>query len=396
MTRRPKRTLNSGSALLGAELRRLRGIRTLDEIAALSAAPPLAGSVPPISMSTISDVETGKQMPKLLTLYSFSMVYRVSMNQLLGYVVEEGLAKAATEVTRDASEDPAVTFGRLLSIGEWHRALPLALHCERNAKTERERMAWRSNRAACFSKVGLHSEAVALLSSCLESPDVSRRQEFVILQLLADVQAASGNFKLATFLAKEALEHASDDASPSEVANLEFIRAQLIVAVQDDVVAVDERLVREAMRLADRAEKLWKDDDVAQLRVRGVRAQCYRLLGNRLVAARDLEQIISESADRKYSVMEARAALELARVRRESGHATQALALLDRARSVGEAAQQIDVIFEANFALFLALRNDRPEVAVVHFRRCREVLALMPTSARSVKAFERVAREMTA
>jgi len=395
MTRREKKTPISGSALLGAELRRLRGIRTLDEIAALSAAPPLAGSVPPVSTSTISDVETGKQMPKLLTLYTFSMVYRVSMNQLLGYVVEEGLAKAAADLESASAEDPATAFGRLLSIGEWHRALPLALVCERAATTEREKVRWRGNRALCLARVGLHVEAISMLTACLESYEVSRRQEFMILQQMADIQASAGNFKMATSSVKEALDRVPDDATPLEIGNLEAIRSELTIAIQECSAFVDEPVVREALRLNERAGKTLAGDPAAQLRFRSRSARAYRLLGNRLLADKELEQVLAESVDRRYPLMEARAAIDLARLRLDAGHHSQAQALLERARSVAEVGQQLDLVFEACLQLFQLLRIERPGVAVTHFRRCREILPLLPANAPHVRAFERLAREIS-
>jgi tetratricopeptide (TPR) repeat protein len=394
MSRRDKKEPNTGSPLLGAELRRLRGIRTLEEIATLSKAPPLAGSVPPLSSSALCEIEFGRQMPRLTTLYTLSMVYRVSMNQLMGYIVEENLAKAAVEIGEATGEDPSAAFARLLSVGEWHRALPLALHCERNATTEQARIAWRGNRATCLARVGLHTEAVTLLTSCLESRAISRRQEFAILQMLGDIQKFAGNFKTADTHLKEALERVPDEAAPGEIANLEAIRAELIVRVQDDAGDVSERAVREAIKLSERAEKGRADDPSAVLRIRATRAWAFRLLGNRTLALRDLEAILREAVERRYSAMEVRASLDIARLRQEAGHLPEARALLERGKSIAEAAQQFDLVFEASLALFLLLRAGQPGTAVTHFRRCRELLALLPSNSPMVQEFGRLAQEI--
>ena len=58
----------SGSRLLGEFLRRLRGSRSLQSIEDLSKAPPLEGRIRPVDISTLSKIETGKQLPSLVTL----------------------------------------------------------------------------------------------------------------------------------------------------------------------------------------------------------------------------------------------------------------------------------------------------------------------------------------
>src|SRR5688500_7382982 len=111
MPRKFKKTEFSGSLLLGRELRRLRGARTLEDIAALCKSPPLAGKVQPISASALCEIEQGRQMPRLPTLFALSLAYRVSMNQLMGFVMEEAMA---SEVRASDAVDAEVeaTFGR--------------------------------------------------------------------------------------------------------------------------------------------------------------------------------------------------------------------------------------------------------------------------------------------
>src|SRR5512137_2528213 len=88
-----KKTPKTGSLLLGAELKRLRGGRSLEDIAELSRTPPISHHVGPIAAPTLCQLETGTSMPTMQTLYTLSHVYRVSMNRLMGYVTEDRLAQ---------------------------------------------------------------------------------------------------------------------------------------------------------------------------------------------------------------------------------------------------------------------------------------------------------------
>src|SRR5687768_1515603 len=124
MPRRTKKQEFSGSPLLGSELRRLRGVRTLEDIQALCKAPPLAGKIQPISSSALCEIEQGRQMPRLTTLFALSLVYRVSMNQLMGFVMEEQIVNSVRP-SEVSDADLQAAFGRLLAIGAWHEALPL-------------------------------------------------------------------------------------------------------------------------------------------------------------------------------------------------------------------------------------------------------------------------------
>ncbi len=394
MPRKTKKTPFSGSQLLGAELRRLRGARTLEEIAMLCKSPPLAGKVSPISASALSEIEVGRQMPRLPTLYSMSLVYRVSMNQLMGFVVEEGIVNAAAKVGEGTPEELRAAFARLLAIGAWHEALPIALHAERKATTERERVGWRANRATCLANIGLHSEAVTMLTACLENPEITRAQEFAVLKNLAEVHAAGGNFKTASSLLRDALEVRPDDLTDSNAGALERLRASLIVDAQEMKAFPEQRALREAIRLADHAEKSCSDEErPLRLRIGCVRARAQHLLGNGLLAARDLERILVEAVDLRYPRMEALAALILGKIRKQAGNSAQAEGLLGRAVSVADASQQNDVLFEACLALFQLLRHDRPGSAVAWLRRCRELAPLLPERSPALREFERVAEE---
>jgi len=394
MPRREKKTEYSGSKILGTELRRLRGGRTLEDIEALCKAPPLAGKIQPVSSSSLWDIEHGRQMPKLSTLFALSLVYRVSMNQLMGYVMEEQLL-SNVPASEAGDDDVVAAFGRMLALGAWHEALSLAIRAERRATVESEQVKWRGNRATCLANLGLHDEAVSILTRCLESPAASRRQEYMILHNLADMYASDGNLRIAELLLREAHETLPEDATPVEVMGLESLRAALIVDVQELKRDPNERAVREALRLAQRAEKANADADLTvTLRLQCLRARAQNLLGNALLASKELESAIARAKDLGFPGVEARASLILAKMRVAAKNAAAAETLLLRAASLADACQLNDVLFSAAFELFCLLRNDRPGSAVTWLRRCRELAPLLPGNCPTVQAFERVVAEL--
>lgn len=394
MPRRMKKVTSSGSALLGAELRRLRGTRSLEDIASLTKARPLAAGLAPVSASSLSEIELGRQLPRLPTLYALSLVYQVSMNQLMAYVVEDGIAIEASSLREDGGETLEKAFERLLSIGAWHRALPVALRGEKSAEDERSRIRWRGNRAICLARIGFHSEAVSLFTECLESTAITPRQEFTLIYSLADMHAAAGNFKTAARLTKDALEHLPADATPVERAVLQEMRAQLLVQLQVTSKEVDERALREALRLVESALPAWAGNKPTEMRLRFHQAQIMRLLGNRLIAERDLMALLEESSQAGFPRIEAKAALELAGIRSQTGQDAQSESLLLRCVSVAEASQQHDLHFEGLLALFRLLRRARPGAAVIYFHRCQGLLSVLPSQAPCVQEFRAIAREL--
>ena len=95
----------TGSKLLGAELRRLRGDRSLAQVSALSRSEPLRQRINPISAPALSQIETGVSFPSLDTLHSLATLYQTPMQQLLDFVVQERVLENETLVVPD-DHDP--------------------------------------------------------------------------------------------------------------------------------------------------------------------------------------------------------------------------------------------------------------------------------------------------
>ena len=79
----------TGSKLLGEELRRLRGGRSLEEISRLSRTPPHGDRVEPIAYSTLSMIERGVTMPSAQSLLTLAVLYHLPVQRLLDLVALE-------------------------------------------------------------------------------------------------------------------------------------------------------------------------------------------------------------------------------------------------------------------------------------------------------------------
>lgn len=79
----------TGSKLLGDDLRRRRGHRSLEEIARLSKSAPFSSRVEPIAYSTLSMLERGLTMPSAQSLLTLSVLYQVPSEHFLDLIALE-------------------------------------------------------------------------------------------------------------------------------------------------------------------------------------------------------------------------------------------------------------------------------------------------------------------
>ena len=105
-----KKSKFTGSKLLGAELRRLRGDRSLAQISALSRSEPLSERINPISAPALSQIETGVSFPSLDTLHSLATLYQTPMQQLLDFVVQERVLESTDFALPESHEEVKAAF----------------------------------------------------------------------------------------------------------------------------------------------------------------------------------------------------------------------------------------------------------------------------------------------
>ena len=125
----------TGSKLLGEELRRLRGSRSLHDIVRLSQEGPLTSRVQLVSAPSLSQIENGITMPGPEVLYSLSVIYSVSPTRLLHLIVEDKLTREPVELP-ETREETWQRLGQAFETGDWYQALTLAIHGAGLAKDE--------------------------------------------------------------------------------------------------------------------------------------------------------------------------------------------------------------------------------------------------------------------
>lgn len=386
-------TTPSGSKLLGAELRRLRGQRTLDEIAAATRTPPLSLHVQPVAGSTLSDIELGIVMPSLSNLHALSLAYRTSMDRLMAFVAEESLTRDELRVTDDLPCTPE-RFAELLGRGAWHEAHAVALRLEQEASHERESLRWRGNRATCLSLLGQRDQATAILTKCLESPIASPHQRFVITHLLAMAHMLEGNINMALILIEQALSCPPEDITASELHDAHAMRIDLKIEREESCGAPDPARVGALLRLAQELVPDATSDPSSHLRRKLRVARAHVLLGQHALAQGVLADLIPECQLLGFSRIESRATLLLGTVHEMEGRRAQAELHYLRAASLADACQATDVEFYSSLGLFKLLRNDKPVKAGIHFKRCRLLAPLLPQGTPNMREFEELRRAL--
>lgn len=391
----PKKNLRTGSVLLGRELRRLRGNRTLSDICKLTTSPGLTGRVAPIAMATLSELESGKALPQLSTLHALSVVYKVSMSQLMAYVTEEKLAgQQAVEIGSTDRSDLASLFAEKLHAAKWEEALQVSLTGERTARTEAARIAWRSNRASCLMRLGMGREALDLLTECCESSVPDAEQRFYLFKSLAYCHADSGDVSLAEIMAREARNLADAAAlDRSATVQLDFLRAQVALLRIDAGHDMSERTLREHLRLIEGLLECWDAADACNVhRLRQFKCRLLLALGNALVAGRDAELALAAARALGNPDVLATALETLAIIRADQRDRDAALSLLEEARKCCEVNGVTDRHFDINFRIFLLLKEVRPGVATAAYRRCEELFPLLPSRTALARQFESISR----
>ena len=134
-----KKSKFTGSKLLGAELRRLRGDRSLAQISALSRSEPLSERINPISAPALSQIETGVSFPSLDTLHSLATLYQTPMQQLLDFVVQERVLESTDFALPESHEEVKAAFREAFEGGRWRQAMAHAVRGEERFMVEWDR-----------------------------------------------------------------------------------------------------------------------------------------------------------------------------------------------------------------------------------------------------------------
>ena len=203
----------TGSRLLGEELRRLRGTRSLEEVARLSRTLPHADRVEPIAYSTLSMIERGVTMPSAQSLLTLAAIYRVPAQRLLDLVALEryharkpGGEKDAARLERSLQEDlrsgrNAEAYSKALRLQELARELG----GDESAVRRREAGA-RLLAGLALWKMGWLVQAAAAFRELVNDLDAEPSDRAWACQNLVEVERQTGLLASARAHARDGLE----------------------------------------------------------------------------------------------------------------------------------------------------------------------------------------------
>lgn len=395
----PSKRKHTGSKTLGAELRRRRGSRTLQQISEMSKSPPFAERVEPIGVSTLYMIEEGQTMPTLRSLHTLATVYRIPAQHLFTLLsLERYRKKAPSDVDVGALRETTL---EALAASDFELAYAAAQRWEEFAVEPGHRRAATNNKASALWKLGQLDEASLILLELLSDPELPARQAVVAFTNLAEIFRSKGNLR-------QALVQADAGLAIAEAEGLERARAYLLRTRAN--VLTDECLwsrpglngkAHEAFRsggsiqaaiedyeassrifteLDFGLEALFNDVSVGQ-------ARC--LLDEFDEGRATLERCLAEFRQRDHAYGEAAALMELGRAYFDREKDDRAKQLLWQCERIVAAGQFTDLAFTAYY--YLMKIEERAEGNPgFFFKKCQRLHPSLESRSPEVAAFESI------
>jgi tetratricopeptide (TPR) repeat protein len=368
----------TGSHALGAELRRLRGERTYRDVVELTSAEPLSRQESAVCEASISQVETATTMPALSTVHALARAYRVPIQHLLDVLCQESLA--ATASLPHAEAGAAAAYRSAAREGRWHEALSLALHAERLVANAHQRFTWRVRRGRALLRTGMRDEAIAVLMDCHEARDATPLEQVEVLDDLVEALTAARRFALARTIAGSGAALLAEVGTEARARHLAR-RGLVVVEGHDGGAPASEIELRQAQRDVQAARDAWPGTEpgtVAGLDV--AVAYVHALLGNRLLAERDLEKLRTACEARGFARAEAMATFYLGLIALRAKRTAAARAALEHAASIASRLREHDLAYEAYSRLLALARADRDPDERRLLRRCISIHPLVTSA----------------
>lgn len=384
-----KNSSSSGSRFLGAELRRLRGSRTLAEITQLARAHPMSEGAPRLSPSSLWEIETGQTMPSLASACHLAIVYQVSplrlFNALLNERVEDDAQALAGAADLEAAVRDALDGGRI------KEALAGALRGEQGASSAAERWQWIMYRALAMNRMGMRQDAMALLLECTEAPDFPRARAWEVHRYLSGIAAGAGFIQLAADQMKRALDTAPQQAQPLTRAYLLLSHVRLIVMAHEYGLSNDPRALREAVRQIEEARTHASGaSEALRLSLELFDAALQELLGNRLLAATRYKSLAEAASKVGCGEVEVHAWLSLGTLQRRQGKRLEARQALRQAEKLALAAGYKQACFDIYFELLQVTPATEPAHRETYLEKAREFASSVEGRTPNIVAFERM------
>lgn len=285
----------SGSRILGSFLRRLRGSRSLQVVEDLSKSPALADRIRPVDVSTLSKIETGKQLPSLVTLLSLEQIYEVPIQRFLDHVKLERYWELRPSVG-DFDGAMAEGYAKIES-GDFPKAYAAFLLAESLAPDAERRVVATNNKAGTLWKMGMLQEAINEYCDLLSDLGLPVHMQVKALTNLASVHRARGNVFEARIHAQEGLRIAESLAIERSQAFLHLVLGAISDDIHESMSEPDERVLREALRHYEKSAAIFERLDLApEVAITRVNiGAVYCRLGNFIVGLKQLRDGLAES-----------------------------------------------------------------------------------------------------
>lgn len=376
----------TGSRLLGEELRRLRAGRTLDDVVELGKTKLVPSGFRYVGKGTLSDIENGKVLPNLESVFALSVLYQVPASRFLHFLLEEnvveGIAAPETEEELLAAFTDAVKFRR------WSEALALAVHGVKRNPTGWSQIRWRLNRATAMEQLGMRQDAIIEATGCLDEPAVPALERYKIHNELARMHSDAGHLSLARLHIEEAVRLLPETTSADIQVRILQNRARIALTryelgLERSNEALDSAFawIREARLLAAPL-----GDESAKLALDLYAAVGARLAGDGRRARKQLLSTLASAQRIGIPHREAEALVQLAII--DADDAERARKLLVRAAEICVNHGLMDGAFHAYLQLTEVAESQ--EQRLYFFKKCQRLYPHVASNLPSVRAFERL------
>ena len=301
---RRKETKKGPTTLLGEDLRRRRGHRSLMEIQKISESPPYSYHVKPIAFNTLSNLEKGKSLPTIETLQTLSMVFNVPEMHFLNLIKLDKYWKLRPE-TEDYIQAKEIGskahFG-----GDYAKAYASFYLCEKLAPSLEELALSRNNKSIALWKLGLLDEAISQLAGINAIPDLPLHVRTKVLLNLSEVYRSKGNLFMAKLISQEGLKLAEQDEHLEHQAHLLRTLGNVKSDIYEKSSEKKEQEIRDSIKLYERSSKLFEaigDNERVALNVTNI-GLSYILIENFLLGFKYLEEGLEkcEKTDNKWNI----------------------------------------------------------------------------------------------
>ncbi|MEM7247792.1 MAG: hypothetical protein AAF533_20815 [Acidobacteriota bacterium] len=336
---------------VGAELRRLRGIRKLGELAsqAREVHAVRIGSAE-LDEIRLRHFEVGSLTPSTEECFTLSLLHRLSLHEMLDLLVVQQIVDKANLGAR--LEQLSSVHNQAWRDGDWETALAAAASGEALAERPSDWAAWRTQRAVSMGMLGMGRTALLILMDLSEHHSVEPDQRYQVFRYLADQQVNAGHFSLAAQSAQLAVEHAPHDLAPEWRWGLIHTQVRLFLLKAEQALEVDDEEIHEALFLIRDARRLITSEDSQKwLALDFMEAAAQELLGEQPVS--EYERIARDARSCGHRHVEALAWKNLGVIHRRAGDIELAREPLLLARSLAREGHALDELFDVTFELYL-------------------------------------------